>query len=236
MLVIGIDIGGTKIRGILWNRRRIIRAQEFPTPKNTNDFKKRIVELAASFARQRPIEGIGIGAAGIVEKRALIFSPNIPYIRNFDFRPLWPRSIPLRVDNDARCFGRAEFLRGAARGQNSLFALTIGTGIGRAYGKDGKIINLKKFEYPEGWEKTYQVIRDQGDDRALANFLGEKLSTLIKPFKPEVIVIGGGVMERPGFLRRLETALRARGLRAKIRRTAFRKNAVAIGAALLLSD
>ncbi len=236
MLVIGIDIGGTKIRGILWNGKRVVRSREFATPKNNDDFREKLVALTASLAGQNTVRAIGIGAAGIVEKTTLLFSPNIPCVRNFDFRRLWPRTILLRVDNDARSFARAEFLRGAARGAGRLFVLTIGTGIGRAYGRHGHIANIKKFEYPERWEKAYQAVRRRRDDRQLVNFLAERLSRLMKPFEPEVIVIGGGVMERPGFPRRLETALRARGLRAKIRRTAFRKNAVAIGAALLLSD
>ena len=117
-----------------------------------------------------------------------------------------------------------------------MFALTVGTGIGRACGKNGKIIRIKKFEYPEPWEKEYQAIRDMREDKILASFLGEKLSPLLKPFEPEIIVIGGGVMERPGFSRRLATALKARGLAGKIRRVTFRKNGVAVGAALLFSD
>ena len=235
MPIIGIDIGGTKIRGILWNRKKVVRACEVPTPKNKRDFVKKLLELTSLLRRSARIEGVGIGAAGIVGRTTLLFSPNIPYIRNFDFRSLWLRSIPMRVDNDARAFARAEFLRGAGRGAKSMFALTIGTGIGRAYGKDGKIINLKKFEYPERWEKEYQVIRNRQDDKKLANFLAEKLSPLLKPFEPEVIVIGGGVTERPGFLRRLAAALKARGLAGKIRRATFRKNGVAVGAALLFS-
>ena len=70
----------------------------------------------------------------------------------------------------------------------------------------------------------------------MAHFLAEKLSPLLKPFEPEVVVIGGGVMERRGFSRRLETAFKARDVTAKVRRATFRKNGVAIGAALLLSD
>ncbi len=236
MLIIGIDIGGTKIRGILWDGRRVARSRELATPKDNDDFREKLVALAASLAGHNPIRAIGIGAAGIVERTTLLFSPNIPCVRNFDFRPLWPRAIPLRVDNDARSFARAEFLRGAGRGARRFFALTIGTGIGRAYGRNGKIVKTKKFEYPERWEKAYQAVRRRRDDRQLANFLAEKLFRLMAPFEPEMVVIGGGVMERPGFPRRLETALRAQGLRAKIRRAAFRKNAVAIGAALLLSD
>ena len=142
----------------------------------------------------------------------------------------------MRVDNDARCFARAEFLRGAGRGAKSLFALTIGTGVGRAYGKNGKIIRIRKFEYPEPWEKEYQAIRNTSEDKRLANFLAEKLSPLIQPFRPEVIVIGGGVMERRGFLRRLQASFRANGLGQEIYQARLGKDAVAVGAALLFSD
>jgi len=232
MFCIGIDIGGTKIRAVLWNGKKVIRAREVPTPKNKNDFQKRLVGLVSSLHRH-DVEAIGIGAAGIVKGTVLLFSPNIPYIKNFAFRPLWPRSIRLRVDNDARAFARAELLRGAGRGAKSVFALTIGTGIGRAYGKNGKIIRIKRFEYPERWEKRYQAIQRRRNDPVLANFLGKNLARLMKPFKPEVIVIGGGVMERRGFSRLLEAAFKAQGLTAKIKRARFRKNGVAVGAALL---
>lgn len=236
MLVIGADIGGTKIRAVLWDGRRVVRSGELPTPKNKRDFKKRFATLISLLGRQEIVDGIGVGAAGIVEETTLLFSPNIPALRNLDFKSLCPRSKSLRLDNDARCFARAELLRGSGRGAKSCFALTIGTGVGRAYGRKRKIVKLKRLEYPERWEKEYQAIRSRRDDKRLANFLAEKLPPLLKPFKPEILVIGGGVMERPGFLRRLEIALRARGLRAKIRRAALRKNAVAIGAALLFAE
>ena len=233
MLIVGIDIGGTKIRAILWDGKRAIRVRELPTPKNRSDFENRLVALVPQLVGKEHVGGIGIGAAGITDKRTLLASPNIPYIRNFDFGSLWPRSIRSRLDNDARCFARAEFLIGAGRGSKSLFALTVGTGVGRAYGGKGKIIRFKRFEYPERWEKKYQTIRDSGDYERVAEFLGERLVALIKPFRPEVIVIGGGVMERRGFLRRLQVALKAHGLNCAIRRPRLGKNAVAIGAALL---
>lgn len=233
MPIIGIDIGGTKIRGVLWDGKKVVRSREFATPKNKHNLRKKLAALTASLSGQNPVRAIGIGAAGIVEQTTLLFSPNIPRIRNFEFRPLWPRSIPLRLDNDARAFARAEFLRGAGRGSRILFALTIGTGIGRAFGKNGKIIRVKKFEYPERWEKTYQAIRRKKNDKGLASFLGERLSRLMKPFLPEVVVIGGGVLERRGFLRLLQKSLHAHGLEAAVKRGWLSKNAVAIGAALL---
>lgn len=234
MPIIGIDIGGSKIRGILLDGKKVVRSHEFATPVSKHDFQEQLIALAASLTGRTATRGIGIGAAGIVERTTLLLSPNIPYIKNFDFRALWPRSISLRFDNDARCFARAEFLRGAGRGVESLFALTLGTGVGRAYGKNGKIIKLKKFEYPEPWEKEYQTVRDAADYRKLATFLGSKLAPLLEPYEPTIVVVGGGVMERRGFLRKLRAALKAQGLKGKVSRSALGRNAVAIGAALLL--
>jgi predicted NBD/HSP70 family sugar kinase len=232
--VIGIDIGGTKIRGILWDGKKVARSEEFATPKNKHDFQSKLTALTASLAGQNDIRGIGIGAAGIMERTTLLFSPNIPYIKKLDFRPLWHRSIPLRLDNDARSFARAEFLTGAGRGAERMFALTIGTGIGRSYGRSGKIMKLKKLEYPESWEKEYQAVRDTGDDKKLATFLADRLVPLLEPYEPDVVVVGGGVMEHRGFLRLLRSSLEKRGFNAEVRRAHFSENAVAIGAALLL--
>jgi len=234
MPTIGIDIGGSKIRAVLWDGKRVVRARQLPTPQNKNDFQRRLVALVSSL-RRHDVEGIGIGVAGIVKRTVLVFSPNIPYIKNFDFRRVWP-SLPVRLDNDARAFARAELLRGAGRGKKRIFALTIGTGIGRAYGRNGAIARLKRFEYPERWEKAYQAIRGKKADASLADFLGEKLSPLIRLFRPDLVVVGGGVLSRRRFVRRTAAAFKSRRLTAKIKRARFRKNGVAVGAALLFSN
>lgn len=236
MRCIGIDIGGTKIRAVLWDGSRVVRARESRTPKNGSDFIGTLLALALLLSRRKPVRAVGIGTAGIVEGTTLVFSPNIPFIHNLDFRVLWPRSVGLRVDNDARCFARAELLRGAGRGAKSFFALTIGTGVGRAYGKNGGIVKLKRFEYPEPWEKEYQRLRDRRNNARLTDFLGEKLAALLRLFAPDIVVVGGGVMTRPGLSRQLRTSLKTGGLRAKVLRPRLGKNAVAIGAALLFKD
>jgi predicted NBD/HSP70 family sugar kinase len=236
MRTIGLDIGGTKIRGVLWDGKTVVRALETRTPKTQKDFQKTLSTLITLLSGRGAIRGIGIGAAGIVEKTTLVFSPNIPYIKEFDFRRLWPLPRSLRLDNDARCFARAEMICGAGRGSKNLFGLTIGTGIGRAYGRDGKILRLKKFEYPERWEKQYQEFRKSRNDQKLAAFLGEKLSLLLLPFQPEVVVIGGGVLKREDFFAMLRTEFRNRQLRSSIRRAIFQNNGVAVGAALLIEN
>lgn len=234
MAVIGVDIGGSKVRAMAWDGKRVLHVREYRTPDNINDFEKKIVEVVRLLSQGSKTHSIGIGAAGIMERSTWIASPNIPYLSNFDFRTLWPRSIRVKLDNDARCFARAELLRGAGRGFRSIFALTIGTGVGRACGRDGKILRLKKFEYPEDWEKTYQAIRDSGDPERLAKFLAQKLSPLMLLFKPEVVVIGGGVLKQPRFWQRLKREFLAQECPAQIRRVALNQNAGALGAALLL--
>jgi predicted NBD/HSP70 family sugar kinase len=174
---------------------------------------------------------IGIGAAGIINETSVVFSPNIPYLKNFDFKKLWPGQ-NLRVDNDARCFARAEVSLSANKKFKNVLALTIGTGVGRALAKNGEVAKIKRFEYPEKWEKEYQKIRDEKDTNLLSEFLSEKLAPLIKLFNPNAVIIGGGVSKRRNFFKKIETSLKKSGVPAKILKSRLGKNAVALGAIL----
>jgi predicted NBD/HSP70 family sugar kinase len=236
MRLIGIDIGGTKIRALVWNGRRVARVVQCSTPGDLKTFSRKLTALTARLQGRGRLDGVGIGAAGIVEGTRLAASPNIPYIRRFDFRALWPRSIPVRLDNDARCFGRAELSAGAGKGAKAIFALTIGTGIGRACGAKGKIKRIKRLEYPESWEKKYQAVRDEKDDKKLAAFLGIRLQRLVAPYSPDLVVIGGGVSRSERFFRELRAELGRQGLSVPVRKAKLGKDAGAIGAALLCRE
>lgn len=236
MNTIGIDIGGTTMRGILWDGERIARASEMATPQQPSVFIRRVKEIAAKAAGAKRVASIGIGIAGVIEKTTLMLAPNIPAVKNVDLRRLLPDSFSVRVDNDARCFARAESRMGAAKGFRSVFAITLGTGIGRAFVKNGNTSLIKKFEYPEKWEKEYQRARDGETDARLAEFLGKKLSPLIKNYDPEALVIGGGIVKRRGFFQRVSRALKQHHVLATIRRAKLGENAAAIGAALLFND
>ena len=236
-LYLGIDIGGTKIRGVLWDGRHVVAFSEFSTPRTLETFKRRVRFLAQDLSHRTAggISGIGIGAAGVIDGTRIRRSPNIPYLRRFDFKTLYP-SVPLRVDNDARTFVRAEWMRGAGKGARRILGFTIGTGIGRAYGRRGRIVVLKKFEHPEKRERSYHHIRDSGDARALVEFLGERIAAIARRYKAERIILGGGVLGRPGFLRQLASELESRGITQPIRRAHWRGNAGAVGAAMLFAQ
>ncbi len=232
--IIGIDIGGTNIRGILWNKKKILQNREIKTPQTRAGFENKLKGLIGGFFRVKKISGIGIGTAGVVSGAVLRFSPNIPAVKNFNFQKIIPTGVQLKLDNDARCFARGEYLLGAGKGFKNAFFLTIGTGIGRASGRKGKILKIKKFEYPERWEGEYQKIRDKKDDTKLAEFLGKNLAKLIKPYKPRAIIIGGGViMKRKNFVSKLKKEFFKNGIPAPVLKSRLGNYAAALGAVLL---
>ena len=147
-----------------------VKAGEFLSTRPdlvTKEFAKILEKLPRA-------DAVGIGVAGVISGTRVIKSPNIRYLKNFDFREIFPKVV-LRIDNDARVFLGERIGRFGGR---RILAFTIGTGIGRAYGEGGKVKMIKKFEYPVSWEKEYQKIRDSKDDRKLAEYLGKKLFLL----------------------------------------------------------
>ncbi len=224
---IGIDIGGTNTKVVWMSGEKILRKKEYKTPKNLVGFQQFIQNLVGNVY---PKPNIGVGIPGVINKKE-IYCPNISYLKHvpvnnfmsaFDGKKIF-------VDNDTKVFAYAEYLLGAGRGSKSMMLFTIGTGIGRAYGKDGKILKIKKFEYPEHWEKEYQRRRKE---KNLAEYLAGKLNTHISKYKPEIVVFGGGVMARKNFLKDLASLLRAGYPGVKFKKAKLGKFAGAMGAVI----
>lgn len=255
-MIIGIDIGGSEIKSILWNKKRVFQTLKFKTPRNKKYFEKKILFIVKKFSEKGRIKQIGIGAAGIVRGTTIQYAPNIRYLKNFDFKKLLSDKT-IGLDNDARCFARAEITSlslvrsvdvkipiftssslpeiSARRKNKNGLLFTIGTGIGRAYWKGKAVQKIKKFEYPERWERQYQKIRDSRDYKKLADFLVPKLIIIIKKYKPDQVLFGGGMMKKyffwPYLLRNLKMAHMM--VPMKFVRLPY---AGAIGAALLLEN
>ncbi|HVX39050.1 MAG TPA: ROK family protein [Gemmatimonadaceae bacterium] len=131
---IGIDLGGTKIEGIVMNRDgQIVARKRVATPRGyapTLDAITSLVRELDESAGERCTVGIGIpGAvtpAGIVKNAnstALIGEP-LPT----DLEQRLGR--PVRLMNDANCFAISEAADGAAAGADVVFGVILGTGVG----------------------------------------------------------------------------------------------------------
>lgn len=240
-MILGIDIGGTKIRAVLWNGRQAMKFYESKTPGNISKLEAILTKLLERLTDRTSQPHIGIGAAGIVTSHLLMKSPNIKYIKKLDFHKLFNKVLQglstkyqIKIDNDARCFLRAEIYDAIPRLNKGLvLGVTLGTGVGRALARNGKVLKIKKLEYPEEWEVRYQKVRDEKNNSKLADFLAKKLTILISARKPRTIVVGGGVSHRTNFVSLLRSALKQQGLAMRVSKSRLGQDSVAIGAALI---
>lgn len=144
-MYIGLDIGGTKIEGILFKDGRILESIKEFTHKEPKRFLKQIEHICEKLInKKKNIKGIGIGLPGIIDRKKgeIIFLPNIPKIKNIKIKIILEKkfNIPVRIENDGNCMAIAEFLFGEGKGKNNIVSLTLGTGIG-----GGIIINKKIY-------------------------------------------------------------------------------------------
>ena len=129
---IGIDIGGTNLKGVLVTPDgNIIKGLSVQTP--SKNFKETFFSVIKELLNG-DIVGIGIGVAGILDRQTgvLLESPNIAELKNFPFLEVFSQefSFPVIVENDANTYTYAEKWLGAGREFDNFVVITVGTGIG----------------------------------------------------------------------------------------------------------
>jgi fructokinase len=148
MFRIGIDLGGTKIEGIVLAesgkeifRKRVDTQQENGYAHILNRIKLLYDELAGQIQNQP--HTFGIGTPGAVSPRTGLLKNSNTVCMNgqpvkADLERLLGRTIA--VQNDANCFALAEALHGAGRGRKLVFGVIMGTGCGGGIVHKGEII------------------------------------------------------------------------------------------------
>ncbi|MFX3673567.1 MAG: ROK family protein [Paenisporosarcina sp.] len=145
MEVLGVDIGGTKIRmGIIDSNGQVVEDFIVPTEIPLYPYlENKIVELLKEYPQ---IKAIGIGTRGMVdaEKGIITFETvTLPGWQGTEVKSLLEKATGLRVEvnNDANCAGLAETRVGSAKGFRRSVCLTLGTGLGGGFVIDGQIMN-----------------------------------------------------------------------------------------------
>lgn len=146
---IGVDIGGTKIDALVFDRDdKVIFEKRIDTPKDYDPMIKAI----ATLVQEAGAGSIGIGAPGSGHPETGIW-------RNSNFvasnGKLMAKDLeaaigrPIRIENDANCFALSEAKDGAGAGFGVVAFFTIGTGLGGGLVIDGKIIRGAHSEAAE---------------------------------------------------------------------------------------
>ncbi len=148
IMIIGIDLGGTKIAGALVTPSgKILMDVHIPTEAKKgkkaviSNIKKAIDTLVKS--HKVKLKAIGIGAPGpiLYEKGIVVEAPNLPGWKNVNLKKILEKDfrVPVFVDNDANCAALAEAWFGAGKFAKHFLYLTVSTGIGGGIIIDKKI-------------------------------------------------------------------------------------------------
>ena len=155
-LVMGVDIGGTKVAvGLVDASGKIVAQGRAPMVANgTAEDGLQAVTKAIDSHWSTEVRGIGICAPGPLDPTSgvILNPPNVPCWRNFSLGEIMngKYSVPVKVDNDANAAALAETRWGAARGYRYVFYATLGTGIGTGIVLDGRIYHGKTGSAAEG--------------------------------------------------------------------------------------
>jgi len=135
--VVGLDIGGTAVKGALINTAGDIVYQDSIATchdfKN-NGFVESLNEFILNLLRGNKIQALGVAIAGVLdsERTMLIESPNLPQLKNLPLQNLMLQRFhcPVIIENDANAAAFGELHFGSGRGCDNFLFFTLGTGIG----------------------------------------------------------------------------------------------------------
>ena len=240
MHVLGIDIGGSGIKGapvdvttgkLLADRQKI----ETPRPALPEAVRDVVKKLTASFNWSGPV---GITFPGVVIDGVTRTAANLgPAWIGLDAATLFTRAIgnPVRVLNDADAAGVAEMTFGAGVGEKgTVLMLTFGTGIGSALFIQGILVPNTEFGHVEirgeDAEKRASERAKELHDLSWGKWAGrvdEYLHHIEAVLWPSLFIVGGGISRQAD-----KWVPRLTGMNARIVPAALLNDAGIVGAAM----
>lgn len=132
---IGIDLGGTNVRGGLVsedNLQKII-SRRIDACRSVEEVVEKIFSLVDQLINKE-VTAIGIGVPGLIDaKEGIVYDViKIPYWTEVPLQNILEQryQLPVLINNDANCFALGEFYFGKGKESSDMVGLTIGTGLG----------------------------------------------------------------------------------------------------------
>jgi len=153
-LVIGVDLGGTKLlAGVVGRDGRIGATKEVATPTESQDAVLDALEAVIADVMEEGVASLGFGVPVNLDRvtgrgyRAT----NLP-LHDIDLGARFRERfrLPVGVENDGNAAALAEWRLGAGRGASNLVMLTLGTGVGGGLVLDGRLYR--------GWAELGHVV------------------------------------------------------------------------------
>ncbi|MBT8197907.1 MAG: ROK family protein [Acidimicrobiia bacterium] len=143
MVRIGVDVGGTKIEGILLDGSVERARHRVATPQG--DYRGTVAAIVAVIDHLDPDAAttVGLGTPGSVSPTSgLMRNANSVVLNGMPFTTDVAEALgrPIRVANDADCMALSEAVDGAGEGAASVFGVILGTGVGGGLVVDRRLI------------------------------------------------------------------------------------------------
>lgn len=143
---VGIDLGGTKIEGVLLDQSGCIRQRRRVATVQSAGYDailRKIRSLYRSLERHAPVGvTLGIGTPGAISRdTGLMKNSNTQCLNRRPLKDDLLRLLkrPFMLENDANCFALAEAKMGAGRKRRLVFGVIMGTGCGGGLIMNGKL-------------------------------------------------------------------------------------------------
>jgi glucokinase len=133
-VVIGLDVGGTKIlSGLVDREGQVVAEHEIPSPDGSEEGVLAALDAAVEALLDDRVAAIGYGIPANLERGTgrILWATNLP-LTDVDLlgRARERFGLPVAIENDASAATLAEWRRGAGRGTANLLMVTLGTGVG----------------------------------------------------------------------------------------------------------
>lgn len=202
--VLGVDIGGSSIKFCLMNSEEIVRytTMGYENGKDPHAVVGMVNEIVQQWNVQGPI---GIGFPGIVNGNRIIDAPNLgDEWSDFDLPALLMQSVNRQIsiinDADAAALSMVQQTKGWE--QENILCLTLGTGIGSAWLKQGQLYagtEYGRIVHPnlncslEQWASVRTMNEQNLSIQTWAERLSTILEFLLDRFKPNRFILSGGI-------------------------------------------
>ncbi len=151
MSVIGIDLGGTKVAGALFDSSEKMTAKDVrlldgATGDQVGDMVVKVINSLIENSTEK-VEAIGVCVPGIVfSKTDIVWAPNIPGWDKYPLKAkienaISDKDIRVCIESDRTCYILGEVWKGAAKGCENAIYVAVGTGIGAGILIDGHVLH-----------------------------------------------------------------------------------------------
>lgn len=245
MNILGIDIGGTGVKGALVNATTgelISERERIDTPRPATPTA--VIEVVQRLVRRFDYQGLlGVGYPGVIMAGHTMTAANLDagWIEFAAAAAIQQATgLSTTLVNDADAAGIAEMRFGAGQSVNGVvMVFTLGTGIGSALFVDGKLVPNTELGHvflrnqvidAEKFTSERARIEENLKWKDWAERLDQYLHLMEDLFWPSLIIIGGGASkDHDKFIPRLT-------LRTKVVPAELRNEAGIIGAAMAVTS